>query len=116
MNALNWPTGADFLKSLQNPSMAFRDDGLKEAVMETNRHGMMMMSGRFATVFKANLPGNKEYALRVFTTHPGDKTSRYEEIAQHIKRNCLGTTANDSVFVDFNYFDRGIRNLMDGKW
>ena len=116
MNAINWPTGADFLKSLQNPSLAFRDDGLKEAVMETNRHGMMMMSGRFATVFKANLPGNKEYALRVFTTHPGDKTSRYEEIAQHIKRNCLGTTANDSVFVDFNYFDRGIRNLMDGKW
>jgi len=70
-----------------------------------------MMSGRFATVFKAKLEDNTHWAVRVFTSKSKERERRYEQISEHIN-----PIAQDSPFVEFGYDQKGIRNIMDGKW
>ena len=109
-----WPTGANFSQSLDTPSFAFDDSEWKQAVIayrDPRSHGKIMMSGRFATVFKATLPGNKNWAVRVFTSKSPEREYRYSEISQYV--NPVGA---DSPFVKFEYLQKGIRNINDAKW
>ena len=109
-----WPTGAAFSQSLDCPSFAFDDSDWKQAVIayrDPRSHGKIMMSGRFATVFKATLPGNKNWAVRVFTSKSPEREYRYSEISQYV--NPVGA---DSPFVKFEYLQKGIRNIKDAKW
>jgi hypothetical protein len=105
-----WPTGASFSQSLDAPSFAFKDSDWKQAEIAHNKHGKVMMSGRFATVFKATLPGNKTWAARVFTSRSKDRQNRYMEISQYVN-----PVSADSPFVEFEYLQEGIRNVKDGK-
>ena len=105
-----WPTGASFSQSLDAPSFAFKDADWKQATIAYGKHGKVMMSGRFATVFKATLPGNKTWAVRVFTSRSEDRQNRYREISKYVN-----PVRADSPFVEFEYLQDGIRNVKDGK-
>ena len=70
----------------------------------------MMMSGRFAIVFGVEVRG-KTWAVRVFTSKSPEREYRYSEISKYV--NPVGA---DSPFVEFDYFQDGMRNMKNGKW
>jgi hypothetical protein len=106
-----WPTGASFSQSLDAPSFAFKDAEWKEAKVQyrdpPKNLNKIMMSGRFATVFKVEVRG-KPWAARVFTTKSEEGQNRYKEISKHV--NPVGA---DSPFVKFEYLQEGIRNVKE---
>jgi len=102
------PQGADYLRSVQNPKLAFADSDLKFSSPELTPQGLPKpYSGGFTTTFKLTR-SNFAWAVRCFTRPLGDLQSRYRAITDFASRN------GNSHFVRTHYLREGI--LVSGTW
>lgn len=102
------PQGADYLRSVQNPRIAFADFDLKFSTPELTPQGLPKpYSGGFTTTFKLTR-SNSAWAVRCFTRPLRDLPQRYEAISDFISRN------GRSHFVQTDYLRQGI--LVGGAW
>ena len=109
---MSWPLASHFSAVLQNPRIAFREPTLQQCRVEKDaRSQPRPWAGAFAVVYKAYDAGNGQpFAIRVFTTESPERRERYELISSYLqgrRLNCL---------VGFEYRDRAIRSMSDGKW
>lgn len=109
---MSWPLASHFSAMLQNPRVAFRDEGLRRSVVEKDsRNQPRPWAGAFAVVYKAIDPTrNEPFAIRIFTSESPERRERYEMMSAYLsgrKLRCL---------CEFEYRDRSIRSAGDGKW
>lgn len=101
---MTWPSGRDFVESIQNPTYAFSNPNLRALVPAVNRLGMPVHScGQFAYVFKMDtISGNKSQAVRCFRGDSRDRQDRYQLISCHLKNSSIPQV------VSFDYQPDGI--------
>ena len=102
------PQGADYLRSVQNPNLAFADSDLKFSNAEKTPQGLPKpYSGGFTTTFRL-IGSNSAWAVRCFTRPLDDLQSRYQAITDFVTQN------RSSYFVPTRYVPQGI--LVNGAW
>ncbi|MXW07127.1 MAG: hypothetical protein F4Z87_03195 [Gammaproteobacteria bacterium] len=108
-----WPGTTEFTDAIQNPGVCFRGNTelANGQVAVYDRGGLTGMpvvaSGQFACVYKLNT-GNREVAVRCFTSEVKDQQQRYEQLSTYLQ----GVLPES--FVDFRYVEQGI--LVKGRW
>lgn len=70
-------------RPINAPSFIFKNADWQKAEMPHNKHGKLMMSGRFGTVFKVTRPGSKTWAARVHTTRSEDRQNGTIKISKY---------------------------------
>ncbi len=61
-----FPTGANYVEALQNPTLCFEDPDLKHGtVQQSPVLGPKAISGNFASVFSITAPGGQRYAVNL---------------------------------------------------
>ena len=105
-----WPTAADYVAAVQNPRQAFTDASLKTARSKLTALGLpVYASGNFATVFRMQISGGQEFAVRCFTRPVvADQQQRYAALSGHF------AAAKLQSLVSFEYLVRGIR--INSQW
>lgn len=103
-----WPSAQDFCEAVQMPEICFDDALLQGAVLDVDHFGLpRVASGAFACVFRLS-NGEREWAVRCFTTRIKDQLVRYERISRAIQVTRLPYT------VDFEFLEAGLR--LDSDW
>lgn len=109
-----FPTGANYVEALQNPTLCFEDPDLKHGtVQQSPVLGPKAISGNFASVFSITAPGGQRYALKCFTRDSSTLETRYQAISRQLAG--LGTaTLSQPWPVGIEYLPRGV--LVAGEW
>ncbi|GMK38828.1 hypothetical protein PCCS19_18820 [Paenibacillus sp. CCS19] len=103
-----WPTPQDYREAIQNPRICFKDPDLQAGLPELDKLGLPRpISGSFASVYRLKC-GEREWAVRCFTTNVKDQKIRYDAISLHLRTNPL------PYLVPFEYLSEGIN--INGKW
>ncbi|MBP3963031.1 hypothetical protein [Paenibacillus lignilyticus] len=103
-----WPTPQDYREAIQNPRICFKDPELQAGLPELDKLGLPRpISGSFATVYKLKC-GEREWAVRCFTTNVKDQKIRYDAISLHLRSNPL------PYLVPFEYLSEGVH--INGQW
>lgn len=80
-----FPTGANYVEALQNPTLCFEDPDLKHGtVQQSPVLGPKAISGNFASVFSVTAPGGQRYALKCFTRDSSTLEARYQAISRQL--------------------------------
>ena len=107
----NWPLASDYSVTLQNPSIAFKDDDLRQSVIKRDKNKQPFgISGQFAVVYQAKLPDGRRWAVRAFTSSKDERGERYQKVSEYLRHK-----QDVDALVDFKYHRRGIR-AVDGKF
>ncbi len=109
------PLIGDYTDAVQNPSVCFGDPELAElAAGQPELHPLrripLVYSGNFAAVYPM-VCGSVKYALRCFTREVDDPEKRYE---RYQRLSNFFTLIRSDAFVDYRYYERGIR--VKGEW
>lgn len=105
-----WPLASQFSALLQRPSIAFKDDRLRQCTIERNEQGQPRpWSGAFAVVYKGIFANGQPTAIRVFTSESSERRERYMLSSSYLSQRRL------KCLVNFEYRDDSIR-CSDGKW
>lgn len=100
--ATAWPAPQQFNEAVQNPRVSFTDPDLQASEAEVNALGLPKpYSGAFATVYKLE-SGDRECAVKCFTTRVPDQQQRYAAISQAL------SNLRSPYFVRFEYQAEGI--------
>lgn len=79
-----WPTGTDYSRAVQSPSVSFSDSSLASGRVGTNAMGMpLVASGQNAVVFLVEAEG-AQHAIRCFLTPPHEGAIRYAALERHL--------------------------------
>jgi hypothetical protein len=94
---------------LQNPKVAFRDQGLRALRIEMDGLGQPKpRSGNFATVYRGYREDNSEIAVRVFNRRADLRREAYQSKSEYLSQNHVFS------LVNFQYDEKGIR-ASDGR-
>lgn len=109
-----FPTGANYVEALQNPTLCFEDPDLKQGtVQQSPVLGPKAISGNFASVFSVTAPSGQRYALKCFTRESSTLETRYRAISDWLAG--LTTTSLSQPWpVRIKYLGRGV--LVAGQW
>ena len=109
------PMIGDYTDAVQNPSVCFGDPELAELAagqpeLHPRRGIPLVYSGNFAAVYPM-VCGGVKYALRCFTREVNDPDKRLE---RYQRLSNFFTLIKSDVFVEYRYYERGIR--VKGEW
>lgn len=109
-----FPTGANYVEALQNPTLCFEDPDLKHGtVQQSPVLGPKAISGNFASVFSITAPGGQRYALKCFTRDSSTLEARYQAISRQLAG--LRPSGLSQLWpVGMEYLPRGV--LVAGEW
>ncbi|MFI8399770.1 hypothetical protein ACIGG5_06000 [Streptomyces sp. NPDC085463] len=109
-----FPTGANYVEALQNPTLCFEDPELKSgSVQQSPVLGPKAISGNFASVFSITAPGGQRYALKCFTRDSSTLEARYQAISKQLF-GLKHTKLSQPWPVSLEYLPRGV--LVAGQW
>ncbi|RSS45670.1 hypothetical protein [Streptomyces sp. WAC08241] len=109
-----FPTGANYVEALQNPTLCFEDPDLKNGtVQQSPVLGPKAISGNFASVFSVTAPGGQRYALKCFTRDSSTLEARYQAISKQLS-GLKQTKLSQPWPVSLEYLPRGV--LVAGQW
>ncbi|MFH8579108.1 hypothetical protein [Streptomyces zaomyceticus] len=109
-----FPTGANYVEALQNPTLCFEDPDLKHGtVQQSPVLGPKAISGNFASVFSVTAPGGQRYALKCFTRDSSTLEARYQAISRQLS-DLKPTRLSQPWPVGIEYLPRGV--LVAGHW
>lgn len=109
-----FPTGANYVEALQNPTLCFEDPDLKHGtVQQSPVLGPKAISGNFASVFSVTAPGGQRYALKCFTRDSSTLEARYQAISRHLA-GLRPAKLSQPWPVGIEYLPRGV--LVAGEW
>ncbi|MFD8965839.1 hypothetical protein ACFV0C_12690 [Streptomyces sp. NPDC059568] len=109
-----FPTGANYVEALQNPTICFEDPDLKNgSVHQSPVLGPKAISGNFASVFSVTAPGGQRYALKCFTRDSSTLEARYQAISKQLSGLKPGKLSQPWP-VGLEYLPRGV--LVAGQW
>ena len=109
------PPLVDYSDAVQNPLVCFNDPELAELAAgrpdpHPDKGTPLVYSGNFAAVYPI-VCGGVKYALRCFTrevNEPEKRRERYQRLSNFF------ILINSGAFVDYRYYERGIR--VKGEW
>jgi hypothetical protein len=103
-----WPTPADYVRAIQDPSTCFDDPILRTARVETDDHGIPDgVTGQSATVFFAHTDEGPS-VIRCFNRHLAHGEERYAALARHLD------TRPVAAFPTVSWLRHGIQ--VGGRW
>lgn len=109
-----FPTGANYVEALQNPTLCFEDPDLKHGtVQQSPVLGPKAISGNFASVFSITAPGGQRYALKCFTSDSSTLEARYQAISKALA-DLTPSGLSQPWPVGIEYLPRGV--LVAGEW
>ncbi|WP_066945583.1 hypothetical protein [Streptomyces lushanensis] len=109
-----FPTGANYVEALQNPTLCFEDPDLKHGtVQQSPVLGPKAISGNFASVFSITAPGGQRYALKCFTRDSNTLEARYKAINKQLAV-LKPAKLTQPWPVGIEYLPRGV--LVAGQW
>lgn len=109
-----FPTGANYVEALQNPTLCFEDPDLKHGtVQQSPVLGPKAISGNFASVFSITAPGGQRYALKCFTRDSSTLEARYQAISRQLA-DLRPARLSQPWPVGIEYLPRGV--LVAGEW
>lgn len=109
-----FPTGANYVEALQNPTLCFEDPDLKGgSVQQSPVLGPKAISGNFASVFSITAPDGQRYALKCFTRDSSTLEARYQAISKELS-GLKHTRLSQPWPVSLEYLPRGV--LVAGQW
>ncbi|MEV6248321.1 hypothetical protein AB0M38_19290 [Streptomyces sp. NPDC051742] len=109
-----FPTGANYVEALQNPTLCFEDPDLKSgSVQQSPVLGPKAISGNFASVFSITAPGGQRYALKCFTRDSSTLEARYLAISKQLS-GLKHAKLSQPWPVSLEYLPRGV--LVTGQW
>lgn len=109
-----FPTGANYVEALQNPTLCFEDPDLKNgSVQQSPVLGPKAISGNFASVFSITAPGGQRYALKCFTRDSSTLEARYQAISKRLS-DLKPAKLSQPWPVGLAYLPRGV--LVAGQW
>ncbi|MFD8518757.1 hypothetical protein ACFV2D_01885 [Streptomyces capillispiralis] len=109
-----FPTGANYVEALQNPTLCFEDPDLKHGtVQQSPVLGPKAISGNFASVFSITAPGGQRYALKCFTRDSSTLEARYQAISKALA-DLTPSGLSQPWPVGIEYLPRGV--LVTGEW
>ncbi|MCX5377579.1 hypothetical protein [Streptomyces sp. NBC_00091] len=109
-----FPTGANYVEALQNPTLCFEDPDLKHGtVQQSPVLGPKAISGNFASVFSVTAPGGQRYALKCFTRDSSTLETRYQAIGKQLA-DLRPAKLSQPWPVGIEYLPRGV--LVAGHW
>ncbi|GHH24130.1 hypothetical protein [Streptomyces rubradiris] len=109
-----FPTGANYVETLQNPTLCFEDPDLKHGtVQQSPVLGPKAISGNFASVFSITAPGGQRYALKCFTRDSSTLEARYQAISGQLA-GLEPAKLSQPWPVGIEYLPRGV--LVAGEW
>lgn len=109
-----FPTGANYVEALQNPTLCFEDPDLKHGtVQQSPVLGPKAISGNFASVFSITAPGGQRYALKCFTRDSSTLEARYQAISKALA-DLTPSGLSQPWPVGIEYLPRGV--LVAGEW
>ncbi|MGW8698852.1 hypothetical protein ACWGOK_18285 [Streptomyces eurythermus] len=112
--ARKFPTGANYVEALQNPTLCFEDPDLKHGtVQQSPVLGPKAISGNFASVFSITAPGGQRYALKCFTRDSSTLEARYQAISGQLA-GLEPAELSQPWPVTIEYLPRGV--LVAGEW
>ncbi|MFH8219705.1 hypothetical protein ACH4C2_08400 [Streptomyces sp. NPDC018057] len=103
-----FPTGANYVEALQNPTLCFEDPDLKHGtVQQSPVLGPKAISGNFASVFSITAPGGQRYALKCFTRDSSTLEARYQAISKALA-DLTPSGLSQPWPVGIEYLPRGV--------
>lgn len=109
-----FPTGANYVEALQNPTLCFEDPDLRHGtVQQSPVLGPKAISGNFASVFSVTAPGGQRYALKCFTRDSSTLEARYQAISRQLV-DLRPAKLSQPWPVGIEYLPRGV--LVAGEW
>jgi hypothetical protein len=104
-----WPDAVAYREVIQNPGLALNDPRLRESSVALDRRGLpLAYTGRFAVVFRLTPRDGSTWAVRCFTTAPGEGgDARHARYALLEPRLAAPEIAD--LFVPFAYLPSGVR-------
>lgn len=109
-----FPTGANYVEALQNPTLCFEDPDLRNgSVQQSPVLGPKAISGNFASVFSITAPGGQRYALKCFTRDSSSLGARYQAISKQLS-GLKPAKLSQPWPVGLEYLPRGV--LVAGQW
>ncbi|WP_405872294.1 hypothetical protein OHB11_20945 [Streptomyces zaomyceticus] len=109
-----FPTGANYVEALQNPTLCFEDPDLKSgSVQQSPVLGPKAISGNFASVFSITAPGGQRHALKCFTRDSSTLEARYQAISKRLS-GLKHAKLSQPWPVSLEYLPRGV--LVAGQW
>ncbi|WP_424213052.1 hypothetical protein ACN20G_13700 [Streptomyces sp. BI20] len=109
-----FPTGANYVEALQNPTVCFEDPDLKHGtVQQSPVLGPKAISGNFASVFSVTAPGGQRYALKCFTRDSSTLGTRYQAIGEQLAA-LRPAELSQPWPVGIEYLPKGV--LVAGEW
>ncbi|MFI5618170.1 hypothetical protein [Streptomyces sp. NPDC051567] len=109
-----FPTGANYVEALQNPTLCFEDPDLKNGtVQQSPMLGPKAISGNFASVFSITAPDGRRYALKCFTRDSSTLEARYQAISKQLA-GLRPAKLSQPWPVGMEYLPHGV--LVAGYW
>jgi RIO-like serine/threonine protein kinase fused to N-terminal HTH domain len=106
----DWPDAVAYQEALQNPATHIGDQELSQARVATGRGGLpLAYSGRFAVVFRLEMPDGTSWALRCFTS-PDQIAERF----LHWQGVAGYAEALTPALVPVRCLEKGV--LVGGRW
>jgi len=106
---MNWPNATDYNAAVQNPSLCFRDDDLRQGQAVGDLFGLPRPhSGNFADVYQIQGIDGQNWAVKCFTRPVPGLQARYQAISEHLRQ------VQRAFMVEFDFLDAGI--CIRGRW
>lgn len=113
---MSFPTGVDYLKTIQSPATALAEPALRACTVDRNLMGQpLSWAGSNAIVFRLRTAAGQPLALRCFTQKIPDVELRYQAYAEFYRKAPMGLK---KALVGSRYLPGGIQvpNGSSSPW